>query len=108
MRIYTHTNTDSLNLENDCEDRELILLYFLPCRKRGRREPQNQITFPSTMKPGVNKRLTFPFGALIPVCQISCHVLPRNATIYHSSGMNQARYISLNLILSLWFPDKRG
>lgn len=51
------------------------------------------------MKLGVNKRLTFPFGALIPVCQISCHVLPGNVTIYHSSGMNQARYISLNLIL---------
>lgn len=60
------------------------------------------------MKLGVNKRLTFPFGALIPVCQISCHVLPGNVTIYHSSGMNQARYISLNLILPLWFPDKPG
>lgn len=49
------------------------------------------------MMHGVNKRLTFPFGALIPVRQIPCHFLPGNVIIYHSSGMNRTRYISLNL-----------
>lgn len=42
-----------------------------------------------------------PFGALIPVCQISCHFLPGKVIIYDSSGMNQSRYISLKLTLSL-------
>lgn len=58
------------------------------------------------MKLGVNKWLTFPFGTLIPVRQISCHFLPGNVIIYYFSGMNRTRYISLNLALPLSFPDK--
>lgn len=107
MGIYTHR--DSLSLENMITKRENQFCYsacFIEERRRGKRKHPNQITFPSNMKHGVNKRLTFPFGALIPVRQISCHFLPGSVIIYHSSGMNRTRYISLNLVLSLSFPDK--
>lgn len=58
------------------------------------------------MKLGLNMRLTFPFGALIPVRQIPCHFSTGNVIIYHSPGMSRTGHISQNLALPVSFPDK--